>query len=211
MVDPHNPIKFDRTKSELEEWFLFSIIVAGKRASFGSEKAERVINESRSFADQVGIECGKMPLDALLALARREVNSGLKLVRPLLMKVRTGKYDSLSKAFIYLAENPLDFSTCTLDDLEKIPGVGPKTARMFLLHSRSDQQYAALDTHILAHLRENGIDAPKATPSSSRKYKQLEDEFLKLAESKGMTPSDYDIMIWKEKTLTKPAHEVVSR
>jgi thermostable 8-oxoguanine DNA glycosylase len=92
----------------------------------------------------------------------------------------------------------MDLKTCTVKDLEKIYGIGRKTSRCFILHSRENAQYAGLDTHLLKHLRTVSIKGvPIQTPSSEKQYRRLEKEILKLAKSAGMSPADYDLKIWK--------------
>ena len=88
--------------------------------------------------------------------------------------------------------------TATLEELEEIYGIGPKTSRFFLMHSRPNQRVAALDTHILKELNAQGVPAPKSTPAYGRKYKQLEQEFIRLADVAGMSVADYDLHIWKK-------------
>jgi thermostable 8-oxoguanine DNA glycosylase len=91
----------------------------------------------------------------------------------------------------------LDLRNDPVEAFEAIHGVGPKTARMFMMHSRPDQRLAAIDTHVLKHLRANGHDVPSATPSSGKLYRKLEEAFLALADEAGESPADYDLRVWK--------------
>jgi len=113
-----------------------------------------------------------------------------------------GCYTSKSKTFYELAvakhKGELNLRTCTASDLESIHGVGPKTARCFLLHSRENAQVAGLDTHMLKHLRALGYDdVPKSTPTGN-KYLTLEKSVLSLAKEAGMTPAEFDLKIWTQ-------------
>ena len=83
-----------------------------------------------------------------------------------------------------------------MEDLEAIPGIGPKTSRFFLLHTRPNQEIAVLDTWILKYLKNAGYNAPKATPSG-KKYLELEKNFLFEARKNNMKPADFDIYIWR--------------
>ena len=65
------------------------------------------------------------------------------------------------------------------------------------MHTRPDEQYAALDVHILRWLRTKGYDAPKGTPTGER-YRELELNFISEAEKRGMTPAELDSAIWYE-------------
>jgi thermostable 8-oxoguanine DNA glycosylase len=92
-----------------------------------------------------------------------------------------------------------------VQELESVKGIGPKTARFFLLHSRPNQEIAVLDTHILHWMRDNGIKAPKTTPSGE-KYLKFEKMFIDIAKKNDISIADLDLRIWtayssKKKTL----------
>jgi len=112
-----------------------------------------------------------------------------------LQRARIGQYGRLSRC--YVESLKLDLRNDSVEAFEAIHGVGPKTARMFIMHSRPNQRLAAIDTHVLKHLKASGIDAPEVTPANSREYRRLEQAFLDLADHAGMTPADYDLMVWK--------------
>lgn len=187
-ADPWNFTRYDRTDPELEEMLLFSILVAGKRAD----------QTGRKLA--VFMECTP-PRDGTAFEKVRELIDRKRLL-PVLRAVRTGKYRLFNRAFRSVVR--LDPRTCTLEDLEAVPGIGPKTARMFLLHSRPGQRLAALDTHILRYLRELGYAAPKTTPPAGPVYRRLEAAFLQQADLANVTPADLDLTIWKRYTKSKP-------
>lgn len=181
MIDPSDVIKFDRTDAELQEWWLFSVLVAGKTA----------ITQARlldAFLIDNGWVPGQQPFDVI----RRMVANGTLEFR--MREARLGQYTRLVRTFS--DSLMLDLATCSLEQLEAVHGVGPKTARMFLMHSRPGQRVAALDTHILKHLGEHGHAVPKATPTGV-KYRELELAFLALADAAGQTPADYDLAVWK--------------
>lgn len=113
-------------------------------------------------------------------------------------QLRCGNYTKFEQACRELIDCDLDLWTCTPMDLEKIHGIGPKTARFFVLWTREDPgDYAALDVHILRWLREQGYDAPKQTPSG-RKYRELEQAFVAEAKKQGKTPKQLDAEIWEK-------------
>lgn len=101
----------------------------------------------------------------------------------------------------------------TPDELEKIPGVGMKSSRFFLLHSDVNWQdyIAILDTHILKFIKEN-IDnrAPKSTPTIRVTYKYWEDLFLLWCEQNNKNVANFDLEIWKSYARTKK-DELTSR
>lgn len=180
-VDPAEIIRFDRTDDELESFWLFCCVVAGKTASTQARLLSNFLQGLPSIATS--------PFERI----RRTAMRGELLDR--LVDSRLGQFTRLNRCFIESLN--LDLRNCTVDQLEAIPGVGPKTARMFLMFSRPNQRFAALDTHVLKHLRANGIDAPKTTPPAGPTYRRLEEEFLKLADASGMSVADYDLHVWK--------------
>jgi hypothetical protein len=184
VIDPAQVIKFNRTQAELEEFWLFCTLVAGKTA----------LTQAKAL-DAFLVANGRRPHSPTtpFGIVRRLFGQGTLLGR--MQDARLGQYTRLSKC--WEESLPFNLRTALVDDLEKIHGVGPKTARMFVMQSRPDQRYAALDTHVLKHLRANGIDAPLVTPSSPRVYRQLEGVFLALADAAGMNPTDYDMHVWR--------------
>jgi thermostable 8-oxoguanine DNA glycosylase len=111
---------------------------------------------------------------------------------------KVGQYKRIYRALRDLAESGIDLKTCTVEDLEAIHGIGPKTSRFIIMHSRPKQRLATLDTHILRWMRDQGIDTPKATPQSRKLYQKLEQKFLTLCDKCGMIPSQLDLKIWKQ-------------
>lgn len=185
MIDPTEVTNFDRTDSELQEFFLFAIVAAGKTAIIQARKLEE-------FLTPAWIE-GITPFEYI----QRLIDNGI--LREMICEVKLGQYNRLTAAFIQSVK--LNLSTATTEELEKIPGIGPKTSRFFLLHTRANQRFAVLDTHILAWLGDNVADltVPKATPQSASRYKALEDIFLAEADKMGMKPEDLDLQIWRER------------
>lgn len=93
--------------------------------------------------------------------------------------------------------NELNLKSCSVDDLENIYGIGPKTARCFLIHSRPNMRFAGLDTHILKYLRGLGYEVPKTTPTG-KKYKEIEQIFLNLVDKSGKSVAEFDLEIWRK-------------
>ncbi len=189
MITPSTITDFNRTEAELEEFLLFSIMVAGKSADQTAKKLD-------SF---LFVTMGLMtPLSWVEHLLNLE--NGISANKPLMVCMQNhklGQYDRLYKAFKGIVQFKGKLKDVTVQDLESVHGIGAKTARFFVLHSRPDQQLAVLDTHILRWLNDQGVKAPKATPSG-KKYQDLERIFLQLAKEKGMSPADLDLQIWKQ-------------
>lgn len=184
LVNPADVINYNRTDAELELWWLFSGVVAGKTATTQA----RLLNEFL-----LDLEPGDDVDGPFARIAKAEAQGVLK---DKLIKSRLGQFNRLYKQFVQSLD--LDLRTCTIEDLEAIHGCGPKTARMFVMMSRPNQRVAALDTHVLKHLRAHGHQTPETTPQSKREYRRLEEEFLKLADASGMSVADYDLSVWKQ-------------
>lgn len=180
MIDPTRITNFKRTKSELEELLLFCIIVAGKTASIQAKKLDLFLKDDISLS----------PFQLLDSYLRK----GILLDK--IKEAKLGQYNRLEKAFAQVLN--LDVFNCTVAELENIMGIGPKTARFYILHSRSNQQVAVLDTHLLKWLREElGLNAPKSTPNS-KQYLILEKEFLSYCKEHKKNPATLDLEIWNK-------------
>jgi thermostable 8-oxoguanine DNA glycosylase len=179
MIDVTDVTKFDRTHEQLEEFVLFTICVAGKTAKIQAKKLNDFLLNNN------GID---HPFECIKRLDKEN-----KLMDEI-KKVKLGQYSRLCESFRQIVK--LNLKTCTISDLENIKGIGPKTARFFMLHSRPNQKIAVLDTHILKYMGSLGIKVPKSTPNG-KKYKELESKFIQIAESKGKNIADFDLEIWK--------------
>lgn len=178
-VDPLEAVRYDRNDVDLQVFWLFAGCVAGKTAKTISAALDRFL---------VSLP-GHSPLP--FRRVYRAVVEGTLERR--LRDARLGQYRKLTR---FMTESlALDLRTATVEDLEAIHGVGPKTARFFLMFTRENARYAALDTHILKFLRASGIEAPRSTPSPGRRYRELELEFLKLVPNH-LTPAEFDLAIW---------------
>lgn len=186
LIDPSDVISYNRSPAELELFWLFCAVVAGKTAKTQARLLDRFL-QSLPLADHPENDS---PFERLYKAESR----GILMTR--LQESHLGQYNRLHKMFIQSLN--LDLRTCTVADLEAIHGCGPKTARMFIMMTRPKQRLAALDVHVLKHLRANGIDAPKATPAAGPTYRRLEEEFIRLADAAKMEVSDYDLMVWKK-------------
>lgn len=188
MVNPDKDIIFNRTNYELQEYLLFCTVVAGKRAWIQAKKLDDWLNE---FG-----KANENPFDTILRLDKEiALDASIK-------KHKLGQYTRLSLCFAQAAFRHsigiVDLRTCTPETLEAIPGIGPKTSRFFISHSRPDQRFAVLDTHVLSWLRDQGYDAPKSTPSG-KKYADLEKIYLDYCDKNNLEPATLDAQIWNSK------------
>ena len=183
VIDPKNITDFNRTDNQLEMFWLFCIAVAGKNSDTTSKLLSLMF-----YARQ------DSPFDYLRDLGQTGIHN-------MLVVNRSGQYRRISKAFTQSLD--LDLRTCTLEDLLSIYGVGPKTARFFLLHSREDCQHAVLDTHILKWMKDHGIDnAPDTTPQNKKTYIEYENMFYLLVQHyfPGLSLAQADLLIWTQQS-----------
>lgn len=191
MVDPKN-IPALMTGEQLEWWILFGICVAGKSAEQTKKKLNTLLDEMREIMRSRNI-FGKLSpfyLVRQMAVERR--------LPTLLQKYKLGQYARIEKAMTYASVN-LDVNRLTLDDLESVPGIGPKTARMVMLYSDSKFNGVPLDTHILKYLAlmcPNTV-VPKSTPPAGLHYRELEQLFQELARRQKKTVRELDTLVWK--------------
>lgn len=224
-INPHKITHYGRTKEQLELFLIFCILAAGKSADMAKDKAfslyftrmeyyapntyfKRENNYFKIFtkgmterlvARHVYIET---PFDKF----RIMLGEGDKAFEAFLRIHATGTYSKLMKTFPYLARKRWDLSTVTVEQLTSVPGIGPKTAKFFILHSRRNvQNMAVLDTHVLKYLNDKGYEGiPSSTPRSGKKYDYIQNLFLneyeqhkKTHNHSMLTVQEFDLAIWK--------------
>lgn len=179
LIDPKKITNFTRTQAELQSFFLFGLFCAGKNSDYAAKCLAKLLHNNE----------GETPFEVLKNLGETGIHNAL-------VASRIGQYTRLTKAIVDAVY--LDLSTCTLEELMSVHGVGQKTARFFLLHTRPNCKVAVLDTHILKWLRDNEVDAPQVTPTSVKQYKALEEKFLFLAgiNFPFMSIADVDLTLW---------------
>lgn len=183
MITPELITNFNRSTTELEEFLLFGICVAGKKSS---EVAPKI----NSFCDSL-CDADDEPLSPFEGI-RQLVWADLLEER--LREFRLGCYNDLIRAFWDILF--LDLRTCTVEDLEACHGIGPKTSRFFVLHSRPNQKHIVLDTHLLKWVRSVGIEAPKSTPTTMKSYLRIEARVIEFLGNKVKDFADFDLTKW---------------
>lgn len=177
-VDPFNITNYNLENYQLEHTILFWICAAGKNATTAINGLYKLLgNHKYAFGLIKNIGQHNLPI--------------------MLQTCGIGCYRNKARTMWELANSDINLRTCSAEQLENIYGIGMKTSRCFILHSRKGARYSGLDTHILKYLRDSGFNAPKNTPTK-KKYLELEKEFLKIADKLNMSPADLDLKIWKE-------------
>jgi hypothetical protein len=201
MIDPEKITNFNLNKNQLEEVLLFWVCAAGKNARTAARCLDKLLVWMREWIrDEMEHSVPRSPFALIRrkdSFHRNRPGANGKWLAALMQIHGIGCYNQKSKTFMQLANSGLDLKTCTVEDLEAIKGIGPKTARCFIMHSRPNQECAGLDTHILKYLRAKGYDAPKITPTGKR-YRELEKIFMGLAKKAKKTIAEFDLEIWNE-------------
>ncbi|MEN6636836.1 MAG: hypothetical protein ABFC56_13365 [Clostridiaceae bacterium] len=198
-----NPFLFDATPAELEKFLLTNIFVAGKNASVQQKKLDQ-------FIDIVKRELGEYAVNSLGVLSA--IHHGIleadlaTTVKAWLMEAKTGQYSRISAGLMHasnrIGSNKLNLKKCKRENLVGIPGIGYKTASMFLMYTRKGWCGACLDTHILKYMREELQlpDIPASTPMLKPEYERLEklfvDSVTPILLTKKQTIAEFDFEIW---------------
>ena len=185
MINPTCITRYDESESQLMEKLHFWILAAGKGGVAAASALERLYKR---------LPHARMPFDRVLLYCTVHGEIGL---RRLMKDCGIGCSTLKARAFISLAKKRPNLFKDGPDELMEHPGIGPKTARGFILHSRRNVRYACLDRHILRWLRDQGhTHAPKDTPSSSLQYDRWEAIWLAACYAMGRTSAELDLEVW---------------
>lgn len=180
MVDPINFTNYKRNNNELQETVLFSLLVSGKNALTTARLLEKFLEDH--------VQIGNTPFDKFKIYP-------LAVLPGVLKKYGFGCYNSKAKGIYQLVNSGINLRDCTFNELRLIHGIGPKTANLFLMHTRESYRGACIDTHILKYLRDLGYKVPKSTPSK-KKYAELQEVFLEICDKRNVNPAKLDLEIW---------------
>jgi hypothetical protein len=181
MINPYTISNFNYPQAELEEFFIFTIMVAGKTARVMAPICHRFCWETEYTQPT--------PIETVHSMR----NAGA--LREQLERCRVGQYSKMERALCHYLDHPFDLRTASVERIEEIPGVGPKTSRFFVVHTRPDVEHAVIDVHIGRWLRELGYTPPKGVSE----YAYLEQCFLQEAKKRGKTIADLDLEIWRSR------------
>ena len=80
---------------------------------------------------------------------------------------------------------------------ERISGIGPKQASLFLRNICFSKDLAVLDVHVLTYMRWAGlVNEPIASIPSVSRYESLEYEFVSHAHQMGFSADRFDLGVW---------------
>jgi thermostable 8-oxoguanine DNA glycosylase len=191
LIDPYKVTNFKRSQNELEEFLLFCIVVAGKTAYIQARKLDEFLASTKI---RLMMPENINPFQIIKSAEQHGV------LFEEIKKAKLGQYKKIYSGFKYISEREYNLNKMTPDILEKIPGVGMKTSRFFLLHSDIfySNKIAILDTHILKFIKENIDDkAPKSTPVIPITYRYWEDMFLCWCLDNSKNMAEFDLEVWK--------------
>jgi len=177
-VTPERITDFHRSDSELQSFLIFAVAVAGKNADSVAPKVNRMLKDWKT-----------QPFTYL--------RQNRDWIDTIMRGYRMGPYDDrMIPAMNGIID--LDLRSCTIADLEAIKGIGPKTSRFFMLHSRPDQEMVVLDVHLLRYCKQKfRMKVPKSTPSGKR-YLAIEAEAVRRIKRRFPKTSfaEFDLNAW---------------
>lgn len=180
MINPTQITDFNRSRAQLQAFWIFCIVVAGKNSDYAASVVAKLLNKGKDD-----------PFGYFRSLGEHGVRNAL-------VAAKAGQYDRISRAIKESLD--LNLETCTFDELMAVFGVGPKTAQFFLVHSRPNYEGVVLDTHILRYLRDKNFDAPESTPQKMEKYNELSKAFLYISaiDYPNLSAAQRDLLIWRK-------------
>lgn len=185
MLDPKSITNYTATDKQLEELILWWVLAAGKNGITAAKILDKFLTRAKYKYTNLS------PFELIKQMGDNELISSLLIAG-------AGCYTIKARAFRELANSNLNLRTCSTDDLENIFGIGCKTSRCFIIHSRPNQQLAGIDRHLLRWLKDKGYkNIPTSTPSKKR-YKEIEQIFLKEVKKSGKSVAELDLEIWNE-------------
>ena len=189
MINPKKVTKYNRNKSQLQEWLLYCIMVAGKKSEIETQKLAKFLRDGRMGFNLTPFAM----IRKLMGISSCEEDGLMQQLKKYKIAPYTMRYNSFVDAVTLL---PDDLSEVTIDDLQEVRGISTKTSRFFLTHSREDFDEPVLDTHILRYLKDVGYDVPSSTPQNPKVYAKISNWFKRLANFEGKSVTEFDLEIW---------------
>lgn len=187
MIDPANITNFNRTNDELEEFAIFSVLVAGKNSNVIAKRIPEVlcIDTMQTF--------NFTPFSFL-------ANLGLERTADVLRGAGIAPYNRKARTLTELTNRGFDLRTCSFADLESVWGISYKTSRMIIVHSRPNVRTVIPDTHIRKGInRYFAFDPlPDHPPRNKKEFQRWENRFLYICDKLEREPASLDLEWWRE-------------
>lgn len=191
LINPNKITNYNLNTVKLQYNIIFWLLVAGKTAKVVAARMNDIFKELRSLSKTKHTS----PFKLLSALS--STRSGHNWLADILQKNGIGCQNTKAKGLLQLSDSGINLKTCLPDDLEKIHGIGMKSARCFIIHTRKNAKYSGLDTHLLSFMSDLGFTVPKSTPSSKKQYLEIEKKFLGIVAQTNKTPAELDLIVWR--------------
>lgn len=192
-VDP-TAVPESMSNDQLEWWCIWSICVAGKSAKQTAAKVNNFLRAGAEYECEHGVlltpfEIVRMLMQHnILGVTLRQASMG-----------QYGRIEAALRGVVWLDVNHL-----TVEALEGISGVGPKTARMIILYSEKNAEVVPLDRHILTYLKMLGYpNVPLSTPAAGPRYLRLESYFREEARYQEKSIRELDTEVWLQYSTKK--------
>lgn len=214
MIDPSSPTNYHRSRPELEEWALFATMVPTKPAHRMALTLENMLANGRLV---YGTELS--PFD----LVRIWIRGGL--LGQVLRRHNVGQYTRLEHCWEELTrivpiqrdtedgphvKRTYEVNLKSIQVLESIYGIGPKTAQFIVLHSVEGAIGIPIDTHWIKELRERGYDIRTVrkqnrrgqwvtvVPIDNARHALYEKFALIEVQKSGLTCAEKDLQVWRK-------------
>ena len=184
MIDPKKVTDYNRNETQLQEFLLYCVCVAGKKSEIETRKLDKFLS-------------GASPFKLIKKLLKSSSVIFMDGLMEHLSKNKIAPYKQRWNSFKDIVTLlPENLSKVTLDELQQVRGISTKTSRFFLTHSREDFDEPVLDTHILRFLKDVGHDVPSSTPQNPNVYQRVARIFKKEADLAEMSVTDFDLQVW---------------
>lgn len=197
MINPSKITNFNLNQSQLQEMIIFWVLVAGKNAKTTSRLLENMLQHLYNKFGR------KSPFYVI-----KQYDNQTRNLEKLLKSFGFGCSKAKAKSIRQLISKNFDLKTCSVEQLESVFGIGPKTARCFVMHTRPNVRHAGLDTHVLKWLKSLGFNTPNSTPKG-KLYTELENIFLNLCDKMNMDVATLDLAIWNAYSSGKELKTII--
>ncbi len=141
IIDPLNITEYNAPIERLEVHILFWITAQGKNGVTSAKCLTKLLGKS------------VLPPFETIRFYGNELQDKLK-------ECGIGCFKNKAKYMLNVANSNVNLQTCSVDELRAIKGIGYKTSKCFIMHTREGVKLAGLDRHVRNYLRDLGYDVP---------------------------------------------------